>query len=131
MAQERTFIRIYREGLIEDILTRKINLNEFGLLQWLFIRANSHNGILLTNFSALANELNETPDAIRYLADKLKTKGYIYYQTKQGQKVFTKFHLNRFPLPNRTYTDLTKMISEVESSIPKPENASNPDKSKE
>ena len=76
----RDFV-MFSRAYLEDLELGELTLEEYGLLAYLFQKANPVTGDLTTNVSAIGENLNWTTKAkkakIEYLLGNLKKKGYI------------------------------------------------------
>ncbi|MEW6558391.1 MAG: hypothetical protein AB1349_13755, partial [Elusimicrobiota bacterium] len=99
--------------ITNDVLTGKIEFDEFALLEWLKLMANPHSGSLLTNYSDIAQNVRKKPNWVKYNMDKLKDKQYIWFELSQGQRTFSEVLIGNFPLSGGTRLNISKYFSEV------------------
>ena len=79
------FFMLDRERLL-SVQNGTVSDREFGLFCLLALLSNPYNGFWFGNFSSFANELNIDHEEARYILNKLKKLGWIYFQMSQGQK---------------------------------------------
>ncbi|OGS20954.1 MAG: hypothetical protein A2252_04490 [Elusimicrobia bacterium RIFOXYA2_FULL_39_19] len=111
---KNNFLRWYR--IYSDaVLTGKITFDEYALLNWLMTTTNPYNGELVENYSSIGQKIRKNPDWVRHIMERLKAKGYIHYDIKQGQKNLSKISTNNYPLSNGTYINIPNKLSDVTS----------------
>lgn len=96
----RIFVRIYRP-IIEDYrIHKKLTINEFVVLLWLYFMANPHNGLVNTSYSALSAELSGkfSTNEMNKLCLSLKSKKYIYFDRQQGRRSSFNILIDNYPL---------------------------------
>lgn len=92
----QNFLR-WDRGLVDKVLSGELSFMEYAYLNWISCRANPYTGILLSNYSTIAKEIRERVDKVKYGLDKLKEKGYINFNFKQGQRLYSEITINNFP----------------------------------
>ena len=128
------FVKVYRP-LANDVELRNLTMDEFGLLVWLQLKVNPHNGFYLGNFSTIGQSLDLLEEKARYLCRSLKRKQCIRYKLKQGQRKSAKFFVLGFKRVDGSVVDEefirsqeskgpvgaseSAKVSEVKASIPK------------
>lgn len=80
-----------QRGDKELVKLGKLTVEEFGFRDLLAAEVNPHNGYCLSNFTMLAYEWNEKPARVKYVLEKLKSLGLVYYEIRQGQKTKSYF----------------------------------------
>lgn len=109
-----------------------LTLEEFGCLSCLALSVNPANGYCLANFSMLAAKWNAKPARIKYVFEKLKTLGLIYYEMRQGKKdksLFFVMGLEMTRIDGQTrivtteYIEKATHFSEVKTPFQKSENS--------
>lgn len=115
------FVQKFRSE-VEEVLTGKMNPEEFGFWTLLQLLANPYSGYAMENFSTLAEKFRLPVERVRYLCQKLKQGGKISYQLRQGQRGVTKFYVSHFE-PGKTHgtKQLLQKFSEVKEPITKSE----------
>lgn len=71
---------------LELVKSGKITVEEMGFRDCLALSVNPANGFCVTNFSVLAADLNEKPAKVKYIFDKLKELGLVYFEMRQGKR---------------------------------------------
>ena len=86
----------------EDLETEDLTFEGYGLLSYLFQKANPVTGDLMTNVTGISEGIGKTSKKgkrqTEYLLNNLKDKRYIWFDTKQGTRRNYKIAINHYPL---------------------------------
>ena len=75
-----------RKGLIEHVLTGRLQGTAFGVYIWLHLLANHTRGTVRTNASRIAAELRLHPVTVRRDLVTLRDQGYVRYASARGKR---------------------------------------------
>jgi hypothetical protein len=114
--------RAYRVDLEEGSLT----FDAYGLLMYLFQKANPVNGTIHGNVTTIAEGVGETSkkgkNRVEYLLKGLKENKYIEFDIKRGTRRNYPIKVNHYPLSRGGYSNISEnevQFSEVEEVIQK------------
>lgn len=81
--RRRPFAAI-RKGIVEHVLSGRLNATQLGVYVWLHLTAEHKTGTAWTSATKLATELGLYPSTVREILASLRRDGYLVYECRPG-----------------------------------------------
>lgn len=115
---DETYVKVPR-GLRNDLQNGLLTLDEYNIILWLMLNANCYNGIAVTCYEALVNEMSikgaEPKNKVNKIMLSLKKKCYIWYPPQQGKKSRFQVVINGYHLALGGQKDISVLFEQEES----------------
>ena len=109
----------WRRSIDEHLELRRLTWDEYAMFNWLCTKAHPRTGTLRTSWPVLAEQTTLNANYVGKLCASLKRKGYIAYPKHRGRRrSLVELAIDKFPLPNGTYTALAGRPGRTPSEVP-------------
>lgn len=109
----------WRRSIDEHLELRRLTWDEYGMFNWLCTKADPRTGTLRTSWRVLAEQTTLSPNYVGKLCGSLKRKGYITYPEHRGRRgSLVKLAIDKFPLPDGSYTSLAARPGRSQAEVP-------------
>ena len=93
--RRRPFAAI-RKGLVEHVLSGRLNATQLGVYVWLHLTADHETGTVWTSATRLATEVKLHASTVREILAALRRAGYLTYECAPGQRALYEITIEKY-----------------------------------
>ena len=113
--EQQDFV-MWNRDFMKDLEEGALTFEEYGLLAYLFQRANPVNGNYTGNVTTIGESIGLNSKAgrkkVSYLMNRLKEKGYIWFDTKQGTRRNYHLEIGHYPCARTGFRNIRNMVGD-------------------